>query len=399
MKSSIVPDYKPAKSDLIVHYEIKASSELPFHEGLFQLLQHSALNFSYQGQEHTPKIFDLNQESKQCKIAFDIKLFEPGNISQNLSVFAGSIFDTHTVEYIRILDVKWPSHLQAAFPGPSNDLEYYWEKLNTKNRPLSSVIIYPKAELNIKECLEKAYHIWMGGCDIVQDSEILTALNNNDFQERISFLAKEAQSCTERSGNIKIYIPNISAANLQEIEFRAKKAKEKGLDIVCINTIHIGFLGIASIKNICQDLGIQILANQIGHSLYTDNSRYQISHPVLALIYRYLGIDWCEIDSNANENNLETAQVLRDKYHRHSESHNPTIPVCTNISHYENIESIIKYFGHELVIQGSSFVYNHPDGIKAGAEAFQYAIEVASQGIAQESAALKNDNFKKALTM
>lgn len=394
MKTSIVPDYKTRESEVIVRYEIKAQDETTFHECLHQLITKLSSDFKNKDLIHC---FDLNQDLSQCQIAFDEKLFEAGNISQILTVIFDLLIATKIPASLKLLDIKWPNRLRIVFPGPSHEPSIQRQISNVYDRPLSTVELLPKDETNIKEYLEKAYHIWMGGCDLVQDSEIMTSLGNNEYSERVNFLSKESNNCSERCNNPKKYIPNVTAGKLSDIEFRITKAKEAGLSHVLINAIPVGFVAISSIAQICRDHNLVLCANLSGHQLYSKQQNFQISAKVLALIYRYLGVDQLEIEADISEDNLEVANILRNKFHEQSETHLACLPIYRNIEHPGEIEAIVKHFGHDLVIKASACVFDHPHGIKAGAEAFQYAIESAAQGLEKNTAAESNDNFKKAL--
>lgn len=399
MNCLIDPDYKPSPADTIVKCEIIPSQDIPFSEGLQYLI--AKLNSDEKSNTQAPAVhfFDPSQEHYQCMVAFPDEYFETNNIAQILSVLSGEIFDTGIAKSVKLLDINFSKRLQLYFPGPAKGISEIRKILKIKERPLSSVVLKPKAILSSKDCIERAYHIWMGGCDIVEENETMASSTNSDYYERIQFLSIEQNNCTKRTKHQKLYIPNITAGTIIEMQHRAKKAKEAGLKAVTINAIQVGFTGVCSIQKFCQEIGLILAANRSGHSLYTRNQSFRISMKVLAIIYRHLGIDMLHVGSETDENTWEICKALSNAHSPQADNQSPCFPVCTKINHIDRVENIVKYHGHDTVLQAEDCVYLHPDGIKAGAEAFHFAVESAAQGIDKEAASDKNEYFKKALAI
>ena len=94
-----------------------------------------------------------------------------------------------------------------------------------------------------------------------------------------------------------------------------------------------------------------------------------------------------EVSNTSNENN--SAQEQHEM---------PTsLPILTPKNLPEG-EQLIKDYGNDLILMGDHIIFKHPDGLKPGAEAFLKAIEAATQGIDQSSAAKKNEALARALT-
>lgn len=398
MNCQIDPEYRPSPADTVVKVEIIPSQNMPFSEGL-QYLVEDLNSESQPSSDAALRFFELNQEHYHCRLAIPDEHFETNNIAQILAVLTGQIFDSHVTKSVKLLDINFSKRLQLYFPGPSQGIDGVRKKLKVHERPLSSVLLKPKLNLNIKDCIERAYHIWMGGCDIVEENETMAGADNNDFYERIQFLVSEQINCSKRTKQQKLYIPNITAGTVIEMQHRAKKAKDIGLHAVVINAIQVGFTGLCSIQKYCQEIDIILAANLSGHSLYTDNSSFQISMKVLATIYRQLGVDMLHMSSDDTKSNLKVSETLSDPHSPLAQNQNPSFPILDKIDQIDKVEDIVKHFGHDSILQAEGAVYGHPDGIKVGAEAFQYAIESAARGIDQETAADKNESFKKALNL
>lgn len=380
------PDYEPKETEVVVHYHILPTREDRFHECLHALVE-SLQIFEDQA---SPKVFDLNQEYFRCRIAFPEELFEPGNLPQNLSVIAGSIFDNPVALSVKIIQITWSKKLEQTFPGPLKGMKKIREELNITHRPLSAVTLLPKAA-STKQYLEKAYAIWMGGCDMVVENEMMGSTPLSEFQERIEFLSKERKNCSERTKRAKLYLPNITASTPEEMERRAHVCKESGLDFVLVNPLQIGWSALLSLSKTFEKMKLSFVTSNAGQGMYSRNTHSGFSPAALGSLYRSLGADLHLISSHSPDISDEIQALTKPN------SKPQTLPVIAgNISPAE-VEYYVKKFGHDLVLQSGRSLSEHPDGLKAGSEAFHYAIEAAANGIDLETAAGKNEALKRSL--
>jgi|CXWL01.1.fsa_nt_gi ribulose-bisphosphate carboxylase large chain len=389
-------DYSPSGENVIVKVEIVPRQHEDFHACFEKTLESLHIGDRGQGRRLAPVPFELNQQDHQLKISFSKELFEPGNLMQHLSIIAGSIFDQSTPLSVRILDVKWPESLQAHFPGPTHGANMIRQRTGIFDRALSSVLLLPRSGISIKDCIEKSYHIWMGGCDLVEDSEMLASTAGNDFYERVDFLSREMINASKRSKSQKIYIPNITAGSLGEIVRRAKKAKDSGLEFVMVNGPQLGLLALDSLRQACKELDLFLAVHQTG-SLHPHEHSPRLSRSVMAQIYRHLGVDLLHIRSGVDDDTKIEVTTLSDPFHAHHLHQAAVMPICSAIRSVSKVESIIKALGHDLVLQTEISAYDHPDGLKSGAEAFHVAVVAASQGMKKDRAAHRSLALKKAL--
>ncbi|MGE3278505.1 MAG: RuBisCO large subunit C-terminal-like domain-containing protein [Candidatus Altimarinota bacterium] len=386
MNRFLVADYRPTETDVVVSYTIQPLRNDSFHECLHEL--GAFLGFSI---TRPLKIFDLHQESFACKIAYPEAYFESENLPQNLSVIGGKIFEFPQATSIKIRDIFWPKNLEKAFSGPLKGIHQLRAEMNIWERPLSCGMLLPHSSATIKECLEKSYLMWMGGCDMVMDSDMMTAARGEKFEDRIDFLSNEMVNCESRSKSAKRYIPNITAGTISELQQRAQHAKKAGVNIVALNGIQAGWNGILSGLKICHELHLDLMVHQQGIGHITRGS-FGWSTAALAKIYRMIGVEFLALDASLPDidqaiENLTSFQELIKT----------TFPIYTKDTHPAEIEQILKHHGYDLVLQIGNGIEQHPDGVKAGAEALQYAIEMATQGIELDAAIKKNEPLRRAV--
>lgn len=358
--------YTPSANEVVVQYRITPQEKEHFHECLHDLATNLRL-------AQPPRVFDLDHDEDICHFAFDERLFESGNLAQALTILTNVLTASPRIFSAQILHVQWSKKLLTAFPGPARGIQLIRERLKVPERPLSAVQILPKGDIAIKECLEQAYLAWMGGCDIVLDNDLLTSLGNNEFEERIDFLSKEQMSCSDRTKQQKLYIPNITAADAETLQKRAQKVVDAGLSAVAVQAEQTGWTALQSLQRQCREQGLILCVRS--------KPGAHISPVALAGLYQQLGVDL--IDLSQSRSDHQTAQSF----------------LMLTPKNLPQVETSIKEYGNDQVLIGDSIVTKHPDGLKAGATALLAALEAATQGIDQSSAAQKNEALARALAI
>jgi ribulose-bisphosphate carboxylase large chain len=139
------------------------------------------------------------------KIAYPIKLFEKGNISQLWATIAGNIFSMKIIEKLTLLDVIFPDAYINSFLGPEFGIEGIRKMYGIKNRPIVGCIIKPKVGLSAKETGELAYEVFINGVDFIKDDETLTNLIFCPFEDRVKEVVKATKRAEKVTGKKKIF--------------------------------------------------------------------------------------------------------------------------------------------------------------------------------------------------
>lgn len=358
--------YTPSTSEVVVQYRIIPHEKEHFHECLHDLATNLRL-------AQPPRVFDLDHDEYTCHIAFDERLFEAGNIAQGYTLLTNVLDASSGISSAQILSIQWSKKLLSAFPGPSRGSHSIREQLTIPERPLSALQILPRGDIAIKDCLEQAYLAWMGGCDIVLDNDLLTSLGNNAFEERIDYLSKEQSNCSDRTKQQKLYIPNITAGNAETLHKRAQIALDAGLSAVGVQAEQTGWTTLQSLQMQCRDQRLLLCVRS--------KPSAQISSPALAELYQHLGADMIDLSTSNGEH------LTKQSFPMLSPRNLP------------DVEGLIKEHGNDLILIGDRIIAKHPDGLKSGSEAFLAAIDAATQGIDQNSAAKKNEALARALSI
>lgn len=392
----LTPHYQPTSKDTVVSLTLRPQARFDFHEALHLTLKDLGSNLTgFSGtSEIAYRAFDLQEPQNRCRIAFSEELFEEGNMTQILSWIVEGLFNSSAAQEVVIEDLHLSASLQASFPGPSADLQQLRQEFSIAERPLSCALLKAGLDMSPKKTLQSAYHLWTGGIDLVLESPQFSSTNHNDFQERVTFLSKERESCSKRLKKHKGYIPHITANTVHETLRRLKTALDAGLDMVALSCSPANLVMLQSLREACQQQAF-IVVMPSGEEMWLKGP-YRLSAKVAALIYRLCGADLLLIKPHLQDDHKALLHHLSDPFLEQAESQKSCTPLCSDQHLPGLFHELIKGYGYDSIICGHDSIFRHPDGLQAGAEAFQYALESVNQGIDLERAAEHSAALKKA---
>ncbi|MFA5084216.1 MAG: type III ribulose-bisphosphate carboxylase [Candidatus Paceibacterota bacterium] len=358
------------------------------------------------------KVFFI--KGNYIKIAYPIDLFEKGNMPQIMSSVAGNIFGMKSVKNLKLIDIHFPEKIARSFSGPLYGIDGIRKLLGVKSRPLVGTIVKPKLGLNAQEHAKVAYEAWIGGCDIVKDDENLSSMSFNNFEDRIIETLKMRDLAEQRTGERKIYMPNITAETQQMID-RARFVKSMGGEYVMVDIVSCGWSALQTLREENQNLKMVIHAHRAGYAALSRNPKHGISMLVIAKIARLIGVDQLhigtiigkmdtpetevvaidqEIEKNMiSKKKAEAGHILEQKWY----GINPVFAVCSGGLQPGHVPYLVKTLGKNIILQFGGGIHGHPLGTRAGAKAARDAAEAASHGIPLKEAAKESLELKKAL--
>ncbi|GEM_PF-4578155 len=303
-----------------------------------------------------PQIEDIHVPYRECTITFPEGSVEGGNILQQLSVLLGFL-TADIFSEIEILDGTLPPLI-----GKVQDRQSLRKKLQAPDRPLSAARIPKSHGRTPTACLEAAYHLFSGGTDLVMDHPALTSFSHHAFEERIAFLSEEEKKQTSLKKGKKWYVPNITARSIFEMERRCAVAKEHELKIVGVESALIGLGALASLGLITADHDLILLS---------------LPEPECLLLPCETKAFVSKAFSTMIKNSLGVNIVARSE----TTAHKSFLPLIFGLHELADLEDRVKKMGHDVVLDGSHIIEHHPEGLQAGARAFQKALKAADQGI------------------
>jgi len=395
-------NYKPSKQDLICEFYIEPN-RCSMKEAAGAVASESSIGTWTEITTAPPRIEKLaakvfSIKGNYAKIAYPLELFEKGNMPQILSSVAGNIFGMKAVKNLKLIDIHFPEQIVKSFSGPLYGINGIRALLKVKNRPLVGTIIKPKLGLNEKEHAKVAYNAWLGGCDIVKDDENLSSMPFNNFEDRVLETLKMRDLAEEKTGEKKIYMPNITAET-QEMIRRARFVKSMGGEYVMVDIVSCGWSALQTLREENQKLKLVIHAHRAGYAALSRNPKHGISMLVIAKIARLIGVDQLHIGTIIGKMDTPEREVLaiNKAITEKQFGKNPVFAVCSGGLQPGHIPYLVKALGKNIILQFGGGIHGHPLGTRAGSKAARDAVDATVQGVSLEKAAKKSPELAMAL--
>jgi len=409
------PSYRPTREDLIVLFRIEPASGISMREAVGRVASESSIGTWTTLTTMTPekrrlmaKAYEL--KGRWVKVAYPLDLFEAGNMPQVLSSIAGNIFGMKAVKNLRLEDVRWSPKLIKSFMGPQFGIDGIRKLFKVRDRPLTATVMKPKVGMSSEEHAQAGYEAWVGGIDLLKDDENLSGQRFNQFERRAARSFKLRDRAERETGKRKSYLINVTAET-REMLRRAKFVKERGGEYVMVDILTVGWAGVQSLREECEDLGLAIHAHRAFHAAFTRKREHGMSMLAVAKVARLIGVDQLHIGTAIGKLETPREEVLalqeaitgrniRGKKHILAQGWDgtkPVFPVTSGGLHPGLIPEIIDMLGKDIVIQVGGGVWGHPHGGRAGAAAVRQAIDAALKGISLDEYAKKRKELRGAL--
>ena len=409
------PSYKPSREDLIVLFRVEPGSSISMREAVGRVASESSIGTWTTLTTMTPekrrlmaKAYEI--KGRWAKVAYPLDLFEAGNIPQVLSSIAGNIFGMKAVRNLRLEDVRWPSQLMKSFKGPQFGIDGVRKIFKVRDRPLTGTVPKPKVGMSSEEHAQAGYEAWVGGIDLLKDDENLSGQRFNQFERRVTRSLELRDRAERETGERKSYLINVTAET-REMLRRAKFVKEQGGEYVMVDILTVGWAGVQSLREECEDLELAIHAHRAFHAAFTRKREHGMSMLAVAKVARLVGVDQLHIGTAIGKLEAPREEVLalqeaitsrnvksgRQILAQEWGTIKSVFPVISGGLHPGLIPEIISMFGEDIIIQVGGGVWGHPLGGRSGAAAVRQAIDAALKGISLDEYAKTRKELRGAL--
>ncbi|MBO3804000.1 MAG: ribulose 1,5-bisphosphate carboxylase [Candidatus Brockarchaeota archaeon] len=345
------------------------------------------------------KVCLVDEGKGLVKVAYPLDLFEPGNVSQWLSVFGG-MFGTKPLESIRLLDVEVPRALMEQFKGPKYGLEGIRRMLGTEatRRPHSGTIFKPEVGMTPAEMAEAAYEAGSGGIDFLKDGEALTNQGFCSLPSRVASVMEALDRVREETGRRVLYAVNVTS-DAGEILDRAETAMEHGANCLSVNVFAAG---LSSLRLLAEDASISspIHAHGAVQAAVSGNQAHGISRLAFSKLSRLLGCDQLHVGvagtGNADpfqEEAIACASALMGRWN----GVRSALPAASGGIRPRSVPSVISAMGKDVLIIAGLGVWGHPGGGREGSKALAQAIDAAVLGVPLNEYAESHGELRAAL--
>jgi len=404
-KDFIQRDYKPSRTnDVICTFYVEPAAGVDFDWCAGAVAAESSIGtwdpelstMSEEARKYGAAVFDMNPEQRTFKVAYPLDLFELGSFPQYLSSVTGNVYGLKEVKHLRLLDNEFPEKFVRAFKGPQLGLDGARKLTGVRDRPFFGTIIKPKLGLSADRWAQAAYDAWVGGLDIVKDDENLTSMTFNNFYDRAKKVVEMKKKAERETGEKKLYFCNISAP-VGEMKKRADYLIGLGNEYVMIDILTVGWAGLQEMRDHLDGKGVGIHAHRAQHGAYTKLDYHGIDFMPIAQWARIAGCDNLHAGSVGAgkmfvEGGMSHAkkiyQFLQSDYH----GLRKTLPIASGGLHPGVVPHVIQNVGKDIACMAGGGVHGHPQGSRAGAQAFRaagHSLEDAAKKSPALAAALK----------
>jgi len=344
-------------------------------------------------------------------VAYPLDLWEKGNMPQLLSGIAGNIFGMKALNNLRLVDVSLPQEYIKHFPGPNLGIQGLRKYFKVYDRPLTGAVPKPKVGFSAGEHAKIGYETWLGGFDCVKDDENLTSQSFNNFNKRVSLMAKFRDKAEKETGEVKDAFINITAET-DEMKKRAKILHNHGFKYAMIDVVTCGEASDQTLRETLGDMGMAIHAHRAMHASFDKNERHGITMQFLAKIMRLIGVDQIHSGTGVGKlvgtthevkdiaNTLREMRVKEESHHLLEQNWGkikPAFPVSSGGLHPGLVPDELEIYGNDVVLLVSGGIHGHPKGTRAGAKATMQALDATKQKISLEEYAKTHTELREAL--
>jgi ribulose-bisphosphate carboxylase large chain len=327
---------------------------------------------------HLAKIVNLEEISSseaKVEIAYPLvnfDIYEDG-ITQSLCTLMGGQMDIDTIESCRLTDVYFPKIFLEVYKGPKFGMENIKERTGAIERPLLGGIIKPKTGITVSQLEEMVKEMLAGGVDFIKEDEILGNPPVCPFKERVKRVSNIVNDFAAKQGREIFYAPCINSDYPHFLE-RAQFASENGA-----KALHLNFWAGLSAYRALRDLDLDsaIFFQRSGIQTITSNKNiFAIGWNVISKLIRMMGCDfahagmWAGYHDDTQKDLSEVMQILRE-----GSTYKPTVPSLSCGSHPGLVDTTVRNFGTDLMMNVGGKMQGHPLGTEAGARAMRQAMD------------------------
>lgn len=282
----------------------------------------------------------------------------------------------------RIVDINLPDDFGIA---AKFGLQGIRKKINVFDRALIMGIFKPALGLTADDHADLLDQVASAGLDIVKDDEINFNLATAPTIDRVKACAPVIKKYREENGREILYAVNLSGRADQLID-NARRLIDAGANAFLFNAISYGYSCLEAITA-HPDIQVPIfthpaLSGAIGGATQGNND-YGISYPVLlGTLMKYAGADAVLYPAHygslpfSAEDEFNIRDILRETHGKHIAS----LPVPSAGIHPGVMTRALNDYGNDVALNAGSAIFDHPDGPKAGTQAFFDALAAIQQG-------------------
>ncbi len=331
-------------------------------------------------------------EARRCiaRIAFPVE-----NIANDLGALLVAVYGKVSLDgTIKLVDLELPASFVKKQPGPKHGIAGLRATLKAPERPLAMSIFKPTLGLDPARLADMAADQAEGGMDLVKDDEVLA-------DEKIDSALKRLDLCRkaiEKSGRKMLHAISLTGP-AEELIPRARRLSKEGAGALLFNGLAYGIPTMAALAR-DKDVTAPIMAHPaLAGGMALEANHGIAAHLLLGKLLRLAGADLVLFPSPYGSVGLRRESALKLAFACTRELHGmkPAFPVPSAGITPSLVPQLLADYGNDVVVNAGGAVHGHPDGARAGAEAFVAAVKATTEGVALAKAAEASKPLARAL--
>ena len=323
--------------------------------------------------------------------------FPEGNVGADLGALLVAVYGKVSLDgAIKLVDLELPPSLVAKLPGPKHGIDGIRKALKAPERPLAMSIFKPTLGLPPEALAEMLAEQAAGGMDLVKDDEVLADATLDAARKRLELCRNAAEKARPSA-------PILHAVNLtgpaDELVSRARTLSKDGAGALLFNALAYGLPMLAALAK-----DPEVTAPIMAHPALAGGTALEAQHGIaahllLGKLMRVAGADLVLFPSPYGSVGLrrESALKLAFALTRPLHGMKPAFPVPSAGITPSLVPQLIADYGSDVVVNAGGAVHGHPDGARAGAEAFVAAVTATANKTPLADAAKDSPALKRAL--
>jgi len=308
--------------------------------------------------------------------------FPPANTQGDIATLLVMLFGKVSLDgRIRLVDLQLPDAFLAQLPGPRFGIPGLRRTLNRPERPLTMSIFKPCVGLTPQELGAMFFEQAVGGSDLVKDDEILPDLDICPTEARLEACLSAAERARRETGRLTLYAVNLSGPASTLLQ-QADRLVSLGAKCLLFNVLAYGYPFLEALARDSK-VNVPIMAHPALAGAIGSAPEHGIAYPIiLGTLMRAGGADIVLYPSSYGSVALPQAETMAIKATLTGPLGNVArvFPGPSAGIHPGMVPQVLHDYGSDVIINAGGGVHGHPQGARAGAKAFQQALDFALQG-------------------
>jgi ribulose-bisphosphate carboxylase large chain len=331
----------------------------------------------------------------RVRVAFPID-----NVGDNLTAIAamvaGNLFELRLLSGLKLLDLRLPDDLAAAFPGPQFGIPGTRRLAGVEGRPIIGTIIKPSVGLTPRQTADLVRTLALAGIDFIKDDELTSNPPGSPLADRVKAVMAAVHEAAETTGRKVMVAFNISD-RLDRMLAHHDTVREAGGSCVMVSLNAVGLAGVEHLRRHCT---LPIHGHRNGWGAISRHPLLGFDFPAYQSLWRLAGIDQIHVNGLANKFCESDDSVVRS-IEACLEPRGPLQPLMPVVSSgqwggqapatYARTRTL------DLMYLAGGGILAHPGGPAAGVAALRQAWEAAVAGVALADYARDHEPLRQSL--